>query len=127
MAQKATEQMKGVIVVKDLTPTQRVERRKRRERVRNAEAGEEPNRTSNRNREAMEVGATPLPSPILAESSLSQLNIHTESEVFEDDTVVNQQASSNVFNNTTEAGDYTVVGGYRQDARGVSPASSTLA
>lgn len=121
--EKAPEHLKRVIIVRDLTPTQRAERKKKRNQARNDNAQEEQDRAP----VPMEMGNNPLPSPILrqGETNLSQYNRHADSEVFDETTVINTEA--NAFKNTTDIGEETVIGGYNHQSRGASPASSTLA
>ena len=123
---KAPANLKRVIIVKDLTPTQRAERKKRNQ-AKNAER-EESTRELDRNQAPMEVGAAVLPSPIPAvdRNKLSQLNIHADadSEVFNETTIIG--AGTNGFQDSTHIGDETAIGGYNRDSREASPAPSAI-
>ena len=106
--------------MRDLTSTQRAERRKRRGRVRNAEPGVEPevrDNLQNQNVSSMDTGDIQLPSPIPRNSvngtNLTHHNIHSTTTVFGDSTVIDQQIDT--FGGDTIVEEATVIGGLSND------------
>ena len=119
---KAPVNLKKVIIVRDLTPTQREERRKRRGRIRNAEPEVEPavpDNLQNQNVSSMDTGDIQLPSPIprnsVNDTNLTHHNIHSSTTVFGDSTVIDQQIDA--FGGDTIVEEATVIGGLSDDPR----------
>ena len=127
VTEKAPTHLRQVIIVKDMTPKQREERRvRRRDRARGGEAsgGEEMQNPNNTN--SMETD--PL-SPIVGNAnaqnqSLSQLNIHSSTSVFEESTIIDQHIGPHPFSDVTE-NEQTVIGGVEFDARSTTSTATS--
>ena len=96
--------------MRDLTSTQRAERRKRRGRVRNAEPEVEPDvpdNLQNQNVSSMDTGDIQLPSPI-PRNSVNDTNLTHHNNCFGDSTVIDQQIDA--FGGDTIVKEATVIG-----------------
>ena len=127
---KAPMYFRQVIIARDLTPTQREDRRKRRGRARNAESDARPAAPLNANVSDMDTGDAQAPSPIprgnFNDTTLVHLNRHSSTSVFDESTVVDQHIDPHPFSDTTLDHDATVIGGM-DDARSTGSASSASA
>ena len=132
--EKAPGNLRQVIIVKDMTIKQREERReRRRNRGRNVEPADRQNIQPDHNRSnTMEIDPAQqqLPSPIpgnenIQNQSLSQLNIHSSTSVFDDTTLV-EHIGPNSESAETDAGDDTVIGGVNEDASSISSQGSNF-
>ena len=123
--------LRQVIIVRDMTIKQREERRARsKNRGRNEEADMQNIAHDLNSQNAMEMDQEQAQamSPILGNrtfqnQSLSHLNIHSSTAVFEETTITGSRIGPHLFSDTTDTGENTVIGGIDQDAR--SPSSVT--
>ena len=130
--EKARGNLRQVIIVKDMTFKQREERR--RNRGRNVPSADRQNIQPDQNRSnTMEIDPAQhqLPSPIpgnenIQNQSLSQLNIHSSTSVFNDTRLVEQHIGPNSQSDETDIGDDTISGGVNEDARSISSQGSNF-
>ena len=130
--EKAPMSLRQVIIVRDMTIKQREERRaRRRNRGRNEEADIQNIAQDLNSQNAMEMdqGQAQAISPILGNrnfqnQSLSYLNIHSSTTVFEDTTITGSRIDPHPFSDTTDTSENTVIGGLDQDARSTSSVPS---
>ena len=130
--EKAPGNLRQVIIVKDMTFKQREERRRNRGRFEPSADRQNIQPDQNRNN-TMEIDPTlyQLPSPIpgnenIQNQSLSQLNIHSSTSVFDDTTLVEQHVGPDSQSDETDIGDDTVIGGVNEDARSIRSQGSNF-
>ena len=130
--EKAPMSLRQVIIVRDMAIKQREEMRdRRRNRGRNEEADIQNIAQDLNSQNAMEMDQEQAQaiSPILGNrnfqnQSLSHLNIHSSTAVFEETTITGSRIGPHPFSDTTDTGVNTVIGGIDQDARSTSSVTS---